>query len=258
MNKKNVRTIMEREGLGRLNGNFVVLYDPIELLPIASQGAGTSYNFDLTGTGTVPAPTFSARGGILMLTRSASAADNDRAGLYPLAGSTWGRNLNVADNKTFRLETVVQAGADITETAIAFGFKLTDPAVDGGTGSAIWGTDANQALFLFETDAITLSPTTENIAAGMTTWYTLASVAGVDDATNTGVTVAASTNYLLAVEIGTDRIPRFFINNIQVAVGTTALPTNADLHPFFTIASRASAGAQKSHTIRYVKLLTSI
>lgn len=237
---------LDEFAIGLLNGKYHCQYDPLDVLPpVGATAAQKDLHFSVTGTGTVPAPTFQSRGGIVLATRTTSAADNDEARLFPFTASSWGVAIPPTANKESMIETII-IPTQITETQIYFGWKLTD------TGVA--ATDADQALFLFDTDNTTLSPS--NLTANAN-WNCITSVGGVDQARNSGVPVVAASSYHLRVYIGTDRQPRFYINNILVHTGP-ALTAAANLLPTMGVASRAGAGAAKSMGIRYVRRYTSI
>lgn len=231
------------------------LYEDFSTLPDATQANLKDQHFDVTpavnGTGT-PTVAFLDRGGIVIGTSAADAgADNDGAVLFPLTSSRWGVKTSngwraVADKK-LRLETVIRTGASIANYAIIFGLKLTN--------TEVYKTDDDQVLFVFDTDAVDidtgLAGMGVDVAAGMTTWYTVCSVGGVDGSANLGVTVAAATDYHLAIEIGTDLKARLYINDVLVYTCETALTTAATFVPYFGVFERVAL-ATKTAGIRYM------
>lgn len=236
---------------GKAALEYHTLYNPWELLPDPTQAAGKDANFDLTGTGTVPTPVQLARGGITVATRTTSAADNDEARLFPLATvSNWGTAITPADDKEQIIETRITL-TQITETQFYFGWKLTD--------TGVVATDANQCLFLFDTDnTANFGPAGVGTLTASAKWLCINSSAGTDVAFETPTTVAASTSYVLRVRIGTDRRARFYINRKLVHTALTAIPTSASLLPTMGVASRASAGAAKSFSTRYISRMVSV
>ena len=81
-------------------------------------------------------------------------------------------------------------------------------------------TDADQAYFYYASDA-----TNGQALSSFTPWYFIQSVNGTDYLTNTGVTVAASTNYHFRISIDSDRKPSIFVNGVQYSATTTAATT---------------------------------
>ena len=130
------RAAREEFPFGRKFGNWYTIFSDFETLPIGTQAAPNDPQWDLTGTGTVPAPTFLAtsagRGGILLATRTASAADNDEAAIFPLATSRWGVSASGFGTNRVQewLQGMVTSGASIAQTAFIFGYKLTDTGGD--------------------------------------------------------------------------------------------------------------------------------
>lgn len=242
-------TLLRRRGrfefpVGSTDGKWFTLSDLFEQLPpVGAAAAGGNPNFSATGTGTVPTLTFASASsaglqGVVLATRTTSAADNDQARLTPFATSAWGKAHRPTSGNVLGLEGVITTPSAITDIAIGFGWKLTD--------TGVLGTDDNQAYILFDTDATT--------PAGSTTqWVAVSSSGGTDTVTASGVTVAASTTYKLRVEVGTDLKGRFYINDQLVHTSATALPNTADLIPSVFVISRANAGAAKSITVRKVR-----
>lgn len=227
------------------------LYDPFDLLPpVGATAAQKDLHFSITGTGTVPAPVMAARGGVTIATRTTSAADNDEARLFPFTASAWGTVLPPADNKFQMIEARLEL-TQITNTQFYFGWKLTD--------TGVVATDANQTLFLFDTDATAnFGPAGSGTLAASPNWYAINSSAGNDVAKDTGVPVAAATSYLLQIAIDVDRRARFYLNRRLVHTAITAIPTTANLLATWGIASRDDAGAAKSYTVRHGRRVASV
>jgi hypothetical protein len=245
------RTLMDREGKGHLGGEWSTnLIEQFDILPAASQGATVSNMWDLTGAGT-PAVAFATDGGGITITNTAgdAGADNDAGAIFPLATGAWSVSRLPDGTRKHRLSSKIKTGASVANYCIQWGFKLTD--------TAVYATDADQVMIVFDTDAIDIDPATgtsqADIAAGSTTFYVVFSngTSNADYAVNTGVTVAASTTYDFAIEIGTDSRAHVFINGAEVNLSALpAMRTTAALKPTARVLDRDSAGVTKSLTIR--------
>lgn len=229
------------------------LYDPFDLLPpVGATAAQKDLHFSITGTGTVPTPTFATRGGVTIATRTTSAADADEARLFPFTASAWGAAAGVPPtaNKVQLLEARIQLPA-ITFTQFYFGWKLTD--------TGVVATDANQALFLFDTDATTsFGPAGTGTLAASANWYAVNSSAGDDTAKDTGIVVAAATSYLFQILIDADLRARFFINRKLVWTAITAIASTAALLPTMGVSSATGASAVKSFSVRHIRRMVSV
>ena len=106
------------------------------------------------------------------------------------------------------------------------GLKLTNVSVTA--------TDDDQAFFRYAA------------ATNSGRWQAISSAAGVDDAHDTGVAVAASTAYRLRIAIDADRVARFYINNSLVET-SGVLVTAKDLIPYIGV--QANAAAAKKITV---------
>lgn len=245
------RKIMDREGKGHLAGDWSTnLIEQFEILSAATQGATVSNMWDLTGTDTPTCAFATDGGGVTIGTKAADAgADNDVAALWPLSTGAWSVARKADLTRKHRLSSKIKTGASVASYLAQWGFKLTD--------TAVYKTDADQAFIFFDTDAVDIDPATgfADIAAGMTTWYVLVSKGGSEYVWNSGITVAAATEYDFCIEIGTDGIPKFFINNTIVATpGCPALTTTAALLPHVRVGERV-ASATKTLTIRQMHYL---
>jgi hypothetical protein len=181
-------------------------------------------DFELLGTSaTSGSSAFYAEGGITLTTAGASA---DQVILLPhldanqsaWAQVTWGTDQEVD------WEGLVQTGASIAAATIWAGLKITN------TPTVI--TDADQAFFRYE-------PATNGGK-----WQVVYSVGGTDYTEDTGVTVVASTRYLLAVHFDEQRFAHFFINGAKVAQSKVAMTNAVDLIPYIGV--QADAAAAKS------------
>jgi hypothetical protein len=164
--------------------------------------------------------TFYVEGGITFQT---DGADNDQVILAPHLDAnqtawtqvTWG-----TDQET-EWECLIRTAASVATQTIWCGLKLTNTSVTA--------TDDDQAFFRYAA------------ATNSGKWQAVSSRAGTDVETDTGVTVAADTDYHLKITIDADRIPRFYINGVLVDTGA-ALVTAKDLIPYIGIhANHATA-----------------
>lgn len=164
--------------------------------------------------------TFNVEGGITFQT---DGADNDQVILVPHLDANqtaWTQVIWGTDQET-EWECLIRTAASVATQTIWAGLKLTNTSVTA--------TDDDQAFFRYAA------------ATNSGKWQAISSRAGTDVATNTGVTVAAATDYHLKITIDSDRIPRFYINGVLVDTGA-ALVTAKDLIPYIGIhANHATA-----------------
>lgn len=136
------------------------------------------------------------------------------AGQSPWTGFTWG-----TDQET-QWEAHMRTGAAITAQVLWHGLKLTN--------TGVVATDNDQAYFRY-------APATNSGK-----WQFIYSIGGTDTEVDTGVTVAADTEYHLRIEIDSSRIARAYINGALVAT-STALTDATDLIPYNGILESAAA-----------------
>lgn len=200
---------------------------------------GCNKDFEALGTNATTAlVTFSAtRGGILCTT---AGADNDQIIIAP--------HLDVTTNQTDAMtawngiqwgtenqviwETVITTGDDVATGLLLWaGLKLTnDPTV---------ATDDDQVFFRFSTDD------------SDTNWEIVSSIGGTDTTTDSGVAVAASTQYKFRIEIDSSRKAHFYINDVEIYI-TTALTNDVDLIPYVGI--QALSATAEFVTVHYEKI----
>jgi len=167
-------------------------------------------SFDISGTNMTSAlctrPTISS--GIKLTT---AGADTDQAILEPhlaTGSSAWtGVPWGTEDEVVY--EALIRTSAAIDNQKIWAGLKLTKDQLPQ--------TDADQAYFYFATDG-----TNGQVLADYTKLYFIHSIAGTDYLTNTGITVAANTNYHLKISIDSNRKISIRINGQKYGVSTTA------------------------------------
>lgn len=187
--------------------------------------------FEVLGTNMTSAlATDGDGGGVLFTTAGASADSSILLPHLDTNASAWTRTKwNTLDRIAMGVK--IFTGASVADKGIWAGFKLTN--------TPVVATDADQAFFRWSTSH----------ADFPTTWVAVYSVGGTDYEINTGVTVVVSTHVTLEITVDADRVPHFFIDGKQVAVGT-ALTTNIDLIPYVGLI--ANTGSAKTLFIRRI------
>ena len=196
---------LQRPGLNAIN---IIDPDANDATALAVTQAANK-NFETLGTNiTTALTTFpGTQAGILMTT---DTADQDQAILLPHLDtnqSAWSKVLWGTENQV-EWECSINLAATDNQKVWA-GLKLTNDQLPE--------TDADQAYFYYASDA-----TNGQSLSTFTPWYFIQSVGGTDYLTNTGVTVAASTNYHFRISIDSDRKPSVFVNGVQYSLTTTA------------------------------------
>ena len=178
-----------------------------------STNTPVSRNFEVLGTNMTSAlATYSAT--VAGMTITTAGADQDQSIVLPhldtkqtaWTGTKWGTENQV------HWECGIRTSSAIDNQKIWAGLKLTNDQLPQ--------TDANQAYFYFATDA-----TNGQALSTYTPLYFIYSIAGTDYLTNTGITVAASTNYHLKIKFDSDRKMEIFVNGVQYGVTQTAATT---------------------------------
>lgn len=200
-------------------------------------------DFEVLGTNATSAlTTFADGGGITLTTAGANNDFNVIAPHLDTAQTAWAAaKWNTNDEIGFK--TVIKTGASVASIKIWAGFKLTNTSVTA--------TDDDSAYFLFDTG------NTNSVSA--TNIQLCTSRAGTDTVVDSGITVQASTHYVLEIQVDVNRIPYFFINGVCVGVGngtdlagvttsTGALTADIDLIPYVGV--MALTAAAKAVTIR--------
>jgi len=206
------------QGNVRLNTNSQALVEPYIQRPglNASVGVAFNLNFEILGTNAAEANvTFdTGRAGIKCAT---AGADNDQLIVLPhldtnqtaWTGTPWGTENQVI------WEAIITSGDDITTGVLYWaGLKLTsDPTV---------ATDDDQVYFRFSTDD------------SDTNWELVYSIGDVDTTADSGIAVAADTQYKLRIELDSSRKAHFYINDTEVGI-STALTNDINLIPYVGI-----------------------
>ena len=170
-------------------------------------------SFEILGTNHTSAlATYSST--VAGMTITTAGADQDRMIVAPHLDTKQGAwaNTKWGTENQVHWECGIRTSSAIDNQKIWAGLKLTNDQLPQ--------TDANQAYFYFATDA-----TNGQALSTYTPLYFIHSVAGTDYLTNTGITVAASTNYHLKIKIDGDRKMEIFVNGVQYGVTQTAATT---------------------------------
>jgi hypothetical protein len=215
--------------------NALILFAGFEELKptLVATGTGDAH-VAIAGTNSVATlvtfQTASGNAGGLLLTTNTNS--NDQTILVANTNSIWGAITSYYATNSVNFQTQVVTNATITGETIWAGLKLTNTSTTA--------TDDDQTFFRYQ-DAVNSGK-----------WQTVDSTAGVDNAQDSGVTVAASTSYLLQVKVGNDLIPRYYINGQFVAKGK-ALTSTAALLPFVGV--QATTASARAVVCRYIRLV---
>lgn len=210
-------------------------------LPAAAVATTADLDMITLGTGT-EVITRSTLGGINIQTQASTPADNDNAMVIPAATGTGMYRVTSATSQIMFFSRLRMAS--IANLTVSAGVDENQTAVypDGTAGEG--------AIFVFDpTSAITMSGITS--AQHAANWIAHYKIGGVDSYINTGIAVVAATDYKLAITIGTDLKPRYFINGTGVGTGaalTTAKTVGAK------VGVQTETAAQKDIDVRFVKM----
>jgi len=214
------------------NPNRFFLLENFNHLPQLNGSVSIVYNrnFEILGTNASDDDvTFATTvGGVQLQT---DGADNDQVIVLPhldTSQTAWAGVLWGTENQVI-WEAVIRTAAIATETIWA-GLKLTD--------TSVIATDDDQVMF-------------RGATATDTNWQLIYSIGGTDVAVDSGVAIAANTNYHFRIEIDSDRKAHFWINDQEVAT-STALTNDVDLIPY--IGLQANSGAAKTMNIVWEKI----
>jgi len=221
---------LQRPGLNAIN---IVDPDADDAAALAVTQAANK-NFETLGTNyTTALTTFSAtQAGIVMTT---ATADQDQGIILPhldtnqtaWSGTKWGTENQVEWECSISLPA-------LDNQKVWAGLKLTNDQLPQ--------TDADQAYFYYASDT-----TNGQLIDDYSPWYFIYSVNGTDYLTNTGISVAADTNYHFKISIDSDRKPSIFVNGVQYSVTTSAI-TAFDGSTSVTGTTQATIAANYSAT----------
>jgi len=174
-------------------------------------------DFEVLGTGSsTDDVTFGTTvAGILLTTDSLAAQEVIIAPHLDTNQTAWSTIKWGTENQVV-WEAVIRTGASVASIVIWAGLKLTN--------TAVVATDADQAFFRFD--------------ANVANWEATYSIGGTDTEVDTGIAVAADTNYYFRIEIDSDRKAHFFINDKKVA-SSTAMTNDVDLIPYIGVQGNA-------------------
>ena len=183
----------------------------------------TDPDFEVLGTNASSDDvTFNAEGGIKIET---DGADGDGVIVLPHLDAnqtawtqvTWGSDQETA------WSCHIKTQASIANAIIWAGLKLTNTPTTA--------TDADQVFFRYEDD----------VNDGE--WQAVYSIGGTDTEVDTGIAVAASTEYHLVITIDSARVARMFVNGTLVAT-STALTDAKDFIPYIGVEADGAAAAK--------------
>lgn len=189
-------------------------------------------DWEIAGTNAANAGSTASTGGGLALATAGAA--NDTIAIKPHTTSALSQLSTVDFSTSDQLGygARVKTGSSIADLTLCFGYGLTLADVtDFGQGN-----DNDGVWFRY------------NPSSNSGKFQCIASRSGTDEVRDSGVTVAADTDYTLEVSVDEDRRAHFFINSGWVASMENPLTAAIDLLPFAGVASSASAA--KSFKLR--------
>jgi len=144
--------------------------------------------------------------------------------MTPLAVANW----DTANELMFycNLVTGPQA-ADLHNSRIWAGWKLTN--------TDVVATDADQAMFIYDANALTT----------IQTWDAVISVNGTATVVDTGVTPTEGQATELAIILDAARVPHFYLNGGLIDMRAPALRSLATMDFFIGVAGRGAAEAKQ-------------
>lgn len=188
-------------------------------------------DFEVLGTNAVSADvTLNADGGITLSTHGGATDSTIILPHLDTAQTGWATSTPFATAKEPEWGCTIKTPAALTNCTFWAGPKLTN--------TPVVATDDDQAFFRYQNGTDT-------------NWQIKYSIAGTDYTIDSGVAVAASTQYRLWVLVGSDRKARFFINGDQVGITTAALTSLTTLIPYVGVLS-ASTASSKTLVLRNV------
>lgn len=223
----------DQVGVLKTPGDRIVLHETFNQVPARNSvisGATLptmNMDFEYSEAGTAVANTLDSNGGFNINTDS---SDGARVVVRPHAdtGQTIWATTQWLTNKEIAFNAHIVTGGSVADTIIAAGFKLTSTFVTA--------TDANQAFFRLD-DGVN-SGRWQAVTSG-TLMITNCTTSG-DNAGDTGIAGAASTEYILTIVVDANRIARFFINHAFVYEAPCALTTTIALTPFIGVEADAA------------------
>ena len=257
--------LLDHGQINGVNGSQFVLCDPdryhleeyFSKRPGLNGSVGIAFNehFEILGTNASnDDATFSSTvAGIQLQT---DGADNDSVIVLPHldANQTAWTGVKHGTENQVQWECMIRTDASIADMCFYAGLKLTN--------TEAYATDDNQVYFLYDsTDDSGALTSNGNLHA-------VYSVGGTDYISDLGITVAAATNYRLAITIDSDRKASVWVNGVQYSLteATTAggvdtgkgsgkskaLTDDVDLIPYVGVVART--GTAKTLHLSYEKI----
>lgn len=207
--------------------NALILHERFEVLPSANGTGNAAFNANGTNVANSTIA-FAVDGGVTFTT---AATANNSVILEAGTNSIWG-SVSLIANNSIVFETQIVTAANITAAIIWAGLKLTSTSANS--------TDANQTFVRYQ----------DTINSGK--FQVIDSTSNVDTIQDSGVTVAASTAYLIQIKVDENRVPHYLINGILIGSGT-ALVAGVAFKPFIGVQTTASAA--KAFTVRSARIV---
>ena len=214
-------------------GDRVVLVERFQRLPQVNASVASTYankDFEILGTNASDDDvTYASGGGVILETDAVSTSSVIALPHLTTSQSAW-TGITWDTSKQTRWECGITTGAAITTCVVWAGLKLTN--------TDVVATDADQVLFRYSS------------AVNSGTWGAVYSIANTDVTADTGLTVAVSTSYRLAIDIDSARVPRFYINGTLYKVGT-ALTASIALIPYVGVLTPTGSASARNIKLRY-------
>ena len=246
---QNTAQQLSKVGILKQSGDRIVLHEtflrPARLNASLQSGSqlfqGVNMDFELSEAGTAIAPSMDASGGVILSTDSSDGAKQAIRPHQDTGQSLW-NTLTWGTDKEIAFNAHIVTGASVADMILSCGFKLTS--------SVAMANDADQAYFRL--DDGTNSGKWQAITSGAA-MITNCTASG-DNAGDTGIAGAASTEYVLTIVVDADRVARFFVNHEFKYEAPCALDDTTDLIPFLVVESDA---ALTNVTMRVISLTCS-
>jgi len=199
----------------------------------ASIGVATNLDWEVLGTNADDTVIALDEGGGVSLTTKTGA--NDQVILCPhldTAQSAWAKAGLWGTENSVRFEAKIKTGSAVTAQTLWAGLKKTN--------TSVIATDTDQIFFRYD-------------PAVSSYWTLVHSRSNVDATFITNIAPAASTNYVLVIEIDADRKVHAWINDVQITnMGQLAALTDAvDLYPFVGVETTTTAA--KNLKVRHIE-----
>ena len=201
-----------------INADIVIDPDADDATALAAFVIANKH-FEILGTGgSTDDVTFSATVAGIVLETDASASQQVIIAPHLDTNQTAWQVIKWGTENQVVWECILRTAASVADIVIWAGLKLTNT-------SAV-ATDADQAFFRFD--------------AVVANWEATTSIADTDVEKDTGIVVAASTNYYLRIELDADRKAHFFIDDKEVYI-STALTNDIDFIPYVGVEGNAKS-----------------